>query len=242
MIYRRGYPGAKGWFPKEFSEVLHTTKRREIASMRNTKEWFSPHVIYLACDLLQPEWTRRMLSLLERYVTVTYISQKLPPKPQSFSKAFSETLHPIGRFRSALPTGRALHTRTLRQLGVWRMLRSRSLREFVEGVAGEPLVQNGCQVISYEEGDYQGPHLDVYPPKRGKRYYFDFQLTLCNARCRAQELLYQERTQRHCNARIDVTRSGTVLIHRLPYWHQVTPLVGHRARRWVLIATFDPKA
>jgi len=224
--------------PHEFTTILNRRGRKYSTGGARSGRCIE-NIVLFEGGLIQPRWISRLRRMLERQRSWS-TSELRPPAPRRFSEAFSEELHRTGRFGSALPRSRGPVSIGLRRLGVWRMLQSASLRRFVECFAGERLIQNGCQVIRYDEGDYQGPHLDIYPPKHGKRYYFDFHLTLSNEKCVRQELFYQTDADGHCNRGLNVGSSGTIAIHRLPFWHQVTPLVGRGAKRWVLIASFDP--
>ena len=99
------------------------------------------------------------------------------------------------------------------------------------------------QAILYGHGDYVGPHNDHHPEQAHLRHgYVDVHLSFVNEHVDSQSLVCQG-ADGHLNALYNVTRTGSIAVYRLPFWHYVTPLMGRpghesKARRWVLMASY----
>lgn len=173
------------------------------------------------------------------------MARPIPPQTLTeMTENYGEWLPKTGRVRTAyLDSARDPAYRAAREMGLVDLLRSQSLRAFVEAVGGRALrKRNGMQVLCYGPGDYAGPHNDHHPEDaEAAGGYTDFHLTLCTAAVRRQLLVYARRG--HFSQVVDVAGLGALTVYRLPFWHYTTPLEARRglaegARRWVLLGTF----
>ena len=160
------------------------------------------------------------------------------------TRSFQERLPKVGRFWTATLERRGTRAwRAAEACGLVAMLRSESCRAFAAALAGRPLAPRpGVQVLCYAAGDYLGPHTDHHPDIAAARDgYLDLHVTLATPAVARQCLIRSEAG--HFAAPVDIAASGTITAHRLPFWHQVTPLEARagragEARRWILLASF----
>lgn len=98
------------------------------------------------------------------------------------------------------------------------------------------------QVISYESGDYVGPHNDHHPENtRLRNGYVDVQLTVSEQGVTDQTFLWE--VDDHLDHQVRVGIASGLSVCCLPFWHQVTPLISvEDARRWVVALTFEKRA
>lgn len=183
---------------------------------------------------------QRMHALLKPY------SSRIPADSiRSMKSNYTESLEKVFRFRTAFLSRRTARAyERAEALGILTMMRSETFATFAEAVTGLPLVRPpGLQIICYEHGDYVGPHNDYHPEEDPLcRGYVDIHLTFSNNAVEHQFLVYER--GRHLSQIVDVNLRGGISIYKLPFWHQVTPLVGkpgqeREARRWLLLGTFD---
>jgi hypothetical protein len=188
------------------------------------------------------------LRLLDRHLYHMLSSESSPIPADSISSMrenYGESLQKVFRFKTALLASRAARSyRAADELGLLAMLESDSFVQFAEVTTGLQLVTPpSFQIICYEHGDYVGPHNDYHPEDDPECVgYVDVHVTFCNDAVAHQFLVYEHR--RHLSSIVDMNLAGGVSIYRLPFWHQVTPLVGkpgreREARRWLLLGTFD---
>jgi hypothetical protein len=186
--------------------------------------------------------------LLDRhlYHLLSPESSRIPADSiSSMRENYGESLQKVFRFKTALLASRAARSyRAAEDLGLLAMLESDSFALFAEAITGLQLVRPpSFQIICYEHGDYVGPHNDYHPEDDPDcEGFVDMHVTLCNDAVAHQFLIYER--YGHLSAIADMNLAGGVSIYRLPFWHQVTPLVGkpgreREARRWLLLGTFD---
>ena len=159
---------------------------------------------------------------------------------------YTERLPKTVRVRTALLNSRKSKALdAAEEIGLAAMMRSRSFLRFAQAVTKSTLRNDwwGRQVICYGSGDYSGPHNDHHPQEEATRNGFvDLHVMFANDGVGQQLLVYEER--RFLSVAHDVSRSGSLAIYRLPFWHYTTPLMAKRgaetrARRWLLLGTFD---
>jgi hypothetical protein len=200
--------------------------------------------------LIDQETAGSCFRLLDRLrPSVRTIRSQIPPESiTAMTTNYSEQLEKTMRIRAAFfqyaQSRRSEAFRLANELGFLEMMRSESMRAFVEAVTGYRLddADEGCQVICYEPGDYNGPHNDHHPELDEARDGFvDIHLMFSNAAVAHHYLVYE---QKGFFSQIeDVTTPGAIAIYRLPFWHYTTPLVAHRgreqeARRWLLMRSY----
>ena len=125
------------------------------------------------------------------------------------------------------------------------MMLSRSFRAAAQNTTRPPLREDwwARQVICYEPGDYSGPHNDHHPENADTRNGFiDLHVMFANDAVAQQLLVYEERG--YLSRAHDVAGAPAIAVYRLPFWHYTTPLAARRgredrARRWLLLGTFD---
>ncbi len=125
------------------------------------------------------------------------------------------------------------------------ILESDELRQLAQLVTGWNLTN--ClrrEVMGYSVGDYQGPHTDHHPEDEYRRNgYVDVHISFCEPWVKRQ-LLVAESINGHLNNVVDVARDSLITVHKLPFWHYITPLEIHEGGpsnaigRWIVMATF----
>jgi hypothetical protein len=157
---------------------------------------------------------------------------------------YAELLPKAVRVKTALlESRRARAYRIAEEIGLLRLLRSPTFKDFSEVLAGRPLHRGwGIQALCYGPGDYTGPHNDHHPEETDARDgYLDVHLTLATQAVGSHFLVYAQ--DGHLSQMQDVNTVGGITAYRLPFWHYTTPLQAKRrkaaeARRWVLLGTF----
>lgn len=198
--------------------------------------------------LVAPAKAERCAELLDRYIYATLRSDvsAIPDDSiTSMTEDYSEMLPKVYRFKTSWlskKTSKAYRAAT--KIGLIEMLRSQTLLEVAQELTGLRLVwPPSVQIICYSCGDYVGPHNDHHPERDPELCgYVDFHVMFSNAAVKHQYLIYQNGN--HLSTLVDVNVNGGISVYRLPFWHQVTPLVAkpgseNIARRWLLLATFD---
>ena len=196
-------------------------------------------------NVLAPDQVDSLIELLERDLDhLLRVMESHLPGPGNSVSNYGEELPKVMHNRSAIlndPRTRA--TRAARDNGVLALMRSPSLKTLAEHLCGTPLgAEIGRQVIRYGPGDYVGPHHDGHPEQSNLRDgYVDLHLSLTTPSVASQTLIVQD--DEHLRRVIEVgTRSG-ITVSRLPFWHQVTPLVAKVGRddaiRWLLLVSFE---
>ncbi len=238
-------------FPSEFEDLLNARGRKLLASppplesliaRRRTPIVFFENVIdrgvakeciRLLDEALYPR-LRRMYTPIPR--------EALTGMTGNYSERLAKTV----RVKTITFNSRASKgLQAAREIGLDVMMSSQSLRRFAQAVTRSPLREDywARQVICYEPGDYSGPHNDHHPERAEARNGFiDFHVMFANASVAHQYLVYEERG--YLSAARDVTRSPSIAVYRLPFWHYTTPLVAREgtngdARRWLLLGSFD---
>ncbi len=229
-------------FPTEFTQALRhpmpavqpIARRGKIGA--NRLRWFA--------NPLRPAFVRGALALLESELAPHLrVSQSAidPATIRGMTHNYTESLPKTLHNRSAmLNHPRSAGYRAAEACGLVEFLQSASLRKLAEQVSGCRLNDRpGLQAICYRPGDYVGPHNDHHPEEEHLRDgYVDLQITLCNGAVGAQYLVYEHKGW--FNQTCDVAIPSGISVSVLPFWHQVTPLVGRdeSARRWLLLTSF----
>ena len=196
---------------------------------------------------VRPEIAEGGIRLLEAHMAPHLRSIRGPVRPETITamtKASSEMLPKTTRNSSVmLHDPRTKPFAVARKIGLIEMLGSKSVHTAAEAVSGFRLEERpGLQVICYEPGDYVGPHNDHHPGQEHLRNgYVDLQITLTNADVDRQYLIHEHNGW--FNQSVNVGIQSGVSISRLPFWHQVTPLIARKgkettARRWLLLVSF----
>ena len=196
---------------------------------------------------LQPRVARDAIRILEMHIAPHLRKIRGPVEPETITgmtKASSEMLPKSVRNASVmLHSKRSKAFAVAHEIGLIDMLGSRSLHSAAEAVSGFRLSENpGFQVICYQPGDYVGPHNDHHPEEAHLRNgYVDLQITLTNPDVERQYLVHER--DGWFNQSVNVGVQSGVSISRLPFWHQVTPLLARKgkdrtARRWLLLVSF----
>jgi hypothetical protein len=242
---------ARKLFPGEFSDLLSAKGKRILkggdvtlcSSFAGSKNYFvSVH------DAIDEGQAQDCMQLLDDrlYPHLQRIGSKIPPDSIStMTVNYSETLPKTMRMKTAyLDSSRALSYKAAEEIGLIKMMGSKSLLDFAQSITGLELDPDvGYQVICYEHGDYVGPHNDHHPESDStKNGFVDLHITLANSSVDHQWIVYEERG--HFSRIVDATRFGSITAYRLPFWHYVTPLAGKpgreaQARRWLLLGTFN---
>jgi len=238
-------------FPDDFSELLTPLGRRvldgAIPRFRSVLKPANPPFAVLD-RMIDKKKARACTGLLDRhlYHLLSVETSRIPADSiSSMKENYSESLQKVFRFKTAFLIRRTARSyETAEALGVLPMMRSDSFAAFAEAVTGLHLERPpSLQIICYEHGDYVGPHNDYHPEEDPECVGFvDFHVMLSNDAVAHQFLVYERK--RHLSQITDVNLEGAISVYRLPFWHQVTPLVGNpghesEARRWLLLATFD---
>jgi hypothetical protein len=229
-------------FPQEFSQALRRAPLEAEPIARRGKigadrlRWFA--------GALRPAFVEGALELLEgklaphlRVAQSAIPAETITGMTENYTEALPKTLHN----RSAmLNNRRSAGYHAAEEMGLVEFLQSASLRAFAERVSGFRLEGTpGLQAICYHPGDYVGPHNDHHPEEDHLRDgYVDLQITLCNSQVEKQYLVYEHKGW--FNRTCEVSVASGISVSVLPFWHQVTPLVGKsaEARRWLLLTSF----
>lgn len=198
--------------------------------------------------MLSKTWAMQARRLLDATMPahVRRIESRIPPETiTGMRRNYTEQLPKSMRIQTAyFDSPRSAAYRAAAEIGLLQMLRSESLALFAERITGLPLERRrGVQLILYEPGDYSGPHNDHHPENAHAREGFvDLHISLCNEGVQDQFLVCEEHG--HLTGVYPAASDGSVALYRLPFWHYTTPLrakpgAEHKARRWLLLATFD---
>jgi hypothetical protein len=234
-------------FPAEFSDLLSRGGARRAARLAGRLVAADPPFVALAGAVdpalavrARAALAARMLPLLSR------IDVRIPPETiWNQTRSFQERLPKVARLRTAYLDRRGTRSwRAAEELGVVALLRSASLRRFGEALCGRPLKpEPGCQILCYGPGDYMGPHHDHHPDIPDARDgYLDVHIGLAAPGVQRQALLLAR--DGHLTEIVELARPSLIAAYRLPFWHQIGPLVSRRgtdaatALRWVLLASF----
>jgi hypothetical protein len=238
-------------FPSEFSEFLTPLGRRALrGSAPEFRSMFKKTGVPFTVlqKMIDRNKARAAVKLLDRHVHpwLAVETSRIPADSiSSMKENYTESLPKVLRFKTAFLGKRTARPyKAAEALGLLAMLRSDSLKAFAEMITGQHLIASpSVQVICYEHGDYVGPHNDYHPEEDPKCVGFvDLHVMLSNHAVAHQFLIYER--SRHLSQIVDVNLEAGISVYKLPFWHQVTPLVGkpgreHDARRWLLLATFD---
>lgn len=238
-------------FPSDFAELLTPLGRRVLRStVSQFRSMFKKEktLFVLLEGMIDRDKAHDCFRLLDRHLYHLLVSEssRIPADSiSSMQENYGESLQKVFRFKTAFLASRAARSyRAAEELGLLTMLKSDSFAQFGEAITGLQLVRPpSFQVICYEHGHYVGPHNDYHPEDDPDCVGFvDMHVTLCNDAVAHQFLVYEQHG--HLSAIVDMNLAGGVSIYRLPFWHQVTPLVGkpgreREARRWLLLGTFD---
>jgi hypothetical protein len=245
------HPKVKKSFPVEFSQFLTPLGRAVLrggaAQFRSMFQANGTPFVMLN-SMIDPRMASACTQLLDQrmHALLSPYSSRIPADSISSMKSnYTESLEKVFRFKTAFLSRRTARAyESAEALGILTMMRSESFATFAETVTGLRLVRPaGLQIICYEHGDYVGPHNDHHPEEDPScRGYVDVHLTFSNDAVEHQFLVYER--NRHLSQIVDCNLKGGISIYKLPFWHQVTPLVGKpgqepQARRWLLLGTFD---
>lgn len=238
-------------FPDDFRQLLNSRGRgvlggetpESLSLFYRNKTRFA-----ILKEIIDREKAHECVRLLDQrmYHFLSAESHRIPVNSiRRMRESYGESLEKIMRFKTALiHRPRTPAYRAAEALGMLTMMQSEGLAAFAEAVSGLRLVRPATvQVICYEHGDYVGPHNDHHPEDDPALLgYVDVHLMFCNDAVAHQFLIYEQ--DRHLSQIVDVKIDAGVSIYKLPFWHQVTPMVGkagheREARRWLLLGTFD---
>lgn len=231
-------------FPSEFSDLLSPSA----ASRARWSGADGPGHFSMASGVLSARRSRACFALLDNALGPLAKNADRPLDPNSIwgmRRNYTESLTKVMRQKSvSFESTRHPAYKVATKIGLLRLMRSESLARLAETVSGERLERaNGVQAILYGHGDYVGPHNDHHPEQAHLRHgYVDVHLSFVNEHVDSQSLVCQG-ADGHLNALYNVTRTGSIAVYRLPFWHYVTPLMGRpghesKARRWVLMASY----
>lgn len=231
-------------FPAEFADFIKrppasSTNHHRLGADGDYVRWFP--------NLVKPALVKQAIRLLEKnmepYMRTwnTPIPKELIPNlRQNFKETLPKTFRNDSVILNSSQTPAAVKAK---KIGLLQMLGSESLRRFAEACSGYALDGDpGFQVSRYKAGDYVGPHNDHHPQDWNLRDgYIDLHITLTNPSVVSQYFIYEH--QGVLNRTVNVSVPSGVTVSRLPYWHQVTPLVAKKgqeaeAQRWLLLVSF----
>ncbi|MBL8674076.1 MAG: hypothetical protein JNL07_04245, partial [Rhodospirillales bacterium] len=240
-------------FPDEFEDIL-TPRGRHLLGGSDPLcgALADPRTRFVvAHDLVDERKATRLRGLLDRHLLAALETIDRPIPPESIwemTEDYAETLPKAARVGTIyFDSARERGARVARETGLTTMLRSASFTAFATALAGRALAPgHGIQALCYRAGDYSGPHNAHHPENpRARGGYLDVHLSLASPMVAHQWLVYARAG--HFTEIAQVAGgdcgAGTITAYRLPFWHQVTPLVARRgceagARRWVLLGTF----
>jgi len=203
-------------------------------------------------SVIDKAYARACAQLMDRqlYEVLVPESSRIPlDSITGMTESYSERLPKVMRFKTAfLDWSRrkknAPSYATAEKIGLIEMMKSESFAKFAESITGLDLLRPAaCQVVCYEHGDYQSAHVDYYPEKDPTCIgCVDVHVMMSNDAVKHQFMMYEK--NHHFNHIVEVNLPAGISVYRLPFWHQVTPLVGkkgreHEARRWLLLGTFQ---
>jgi hypothetical protein len=238
-------------FPAEFEDLLNRRGRRLLRSSPPLEDLVARRrtPIMLFEGVIDPGVARECIRLLDEgfYSSLKRMYTAIPREALTGMKEnYTERLLKTMRVRTAtFNSGRSRVLDSAKEIGLAQMMASPSFRRIAQTLTRNNLRQDywARQVICYESGDYSGPHNDHHPEHEGTRNGFiDFHVMFSNDAVAQQMLVYEE--QRFLSAAHDVSRHPSIAVYRLPFWHYTTPLMPrpgheHRARRWLLLGSFD---
>ncbi len=232
-------------FPAEFSDFItdpnkHLKVPLPLGTNGDYVKWF-PYIV-------KPSMAKEAIVLLEKKLEPcmriynTPISKELIAKlRRNFTEALPKTFH--NRSVTFNRPG-TVAVAAAKKIGLLQMLSSKSLHRFAEEYSGYSLDrEKRYQVIYYATGDYVGPHNDHHPEDWNLRDgYIDLHITLTNQFVESQFFIYERNGL--LNQQVDISIPSGLTLSRLPYWHQVTPLIAKKgkekqARRWLLLVSFS---
>ena len=232
-------------FPHEFSDFIADPNRSlkadpPLGTNGECVKWF-PHIV-------DPMMAKKAIALLEqtlapcmRIVNTPIPGELIAKLKHNFSESLPKTFHNCSvTFNSPGTVAVAV----AKKICLLQMLSSKSLHRFAEEQSGYSLDrEKGFQVIYYKAGDYVGPHNDHHPQDWNLRDgYIDLHITLTNQFVESQFFIYERNGL--LNQMLDISISSGLTLSRLPYWHQVTPLIAKKgkekqAKRWLLLVSFS---
>ena len=237
-------------FPKEFVDLLSAKGERILRrGWAGTAETFhgraTPFV--MLTGVLHERRAASCRRLLDRhlYDQLRAIRAPIPPEAiTSMKRNYEEQLPKTMSIKTTGFTRSSAAYRAGREIGLIEMMRSESFARFAEVLTGLCLYRDSStQLVLYEHGDYSGPHNDHHPENDNcKQGYVDIHITLTSPQVAHQYLVCEQRG--FLSQQYSAVDNGTVSVYRLPFWHYTTPLTGKRnqesrARRWVLMGSFD---
>lgn len=236
-------------FPQEFADLLSARGRRLLVrgNSRTRAAFDKGTPIVLLPDVIAPALAPKCMRLLDDTMLRCLRPMRSPiPRDaiRRMKRNYSEMLGKTMCVSTAtLGSGRSRASVMARQSGLLAMLRSDTFHRFAEIVNGYELERHvDCQIIAYRHGDYAGPHNDHHPEIEEVRDgYVDVHIMFSNSAVSSQLLIYEE--SGYLAKVADVSSPAAVVVYRLPFWHQVTPLIGKpgreaQARRWLLLGSF----
>ena len=238
-------------FPNEFEDLLNRRGKRLIADAPQLEMLIArrqPPIVFFE-DVIDRGVAKECIRLLDEsmYPRLRRMHTPIPREALTRMKRnYTDRLPKTVRVKTAMfNAGRSKQLKIAEEIGLSAMLSSGSFRRMAQAATRSPLRADwwGRQVICYEPGDYSGPHNDHHPEEPATRNGFvDIHVMFANEGVAHQMLIYEQR--RFLSVAHEVTRSPSIAIYRLPFWHYTTPLLarpGHEAtaRRWLLLGTFD---
>ncbi len=232
-------------FPVEFSDFIKADASvweggNRLGTAGECVRWFP--------NLVKPAMAKQAIQLLEQQMAPHIRTWNTPIPKELITNLrfnFRETLPKTFRNDSViLNSTRSAAIAAAKKIGLLDMLGSQSLHRFAETVSGYKLAPDpGFQVSRYRAGDFVGPHNDHHPEDWNLRNgYVDLHITLTNPFVSSQYFIYEYKGS--FNRVVDVAVPSGVTVSRLPYWHQVTPLIPKKnkeqqAERWLLLVSFS---
>lgn len=238
-------------FPAELDDLLNARGRRLLANAPQFEVLKARHrtpIVFLE-GVIDRDVARDCVRLLDEtlYPLMRRMDRPIPREAVvDMTENYSEALTKTVRVRTAtFNSRRSKVLDAARQIGLEQMMTSPSFQRAAQAVTRAPLgsAAGGRQVICYQAGDYSGPHNDHHPEDEGTcNGFVDLHLMFSNDAVAQQLLVYEERG--FLSSAHDVSGAPSIAVYRLPFWHYTTPLIArrgheHRARRWLLLGSFD---
>lgn len=238
-------------FPDEFEDLLNGRGRAFLASPPRIEALHTRGrtPIALLDGMIDDGVAAACIRLLDQALYPVLRRMHVPIPREALTEMeenYTEALPKTTRVKTMTLNSRGTKAiRAAEEVGLFQMMRSRSLLRFAESLVAAKLddAHWGRQVICYEHGDYSGPHNDHHPQREeAKNGFIDVHIMFSNDGVATQQLVYEERG--YLSEAHEVGGRSGVAVYRLPFWHYTTPLIARPgrerdARRWLLLGSFD---